>query len=646
MPMRSRIPVRKAVPGVTDENKVGTVAGRMIKDGGEPAVAGSKLHSSTLAVSAIPSAAGVVGGPGAGVSKAFGAAAQRAAVPAKVFGSQVSRIAAAAAGARPRSAFGEVANTKVVKAAVGRLTKPEEVAAMINGKQMVRGGRVALSGTGVGTVAGGGAVKQGLPLARSRLGTVTARPTGVAAAAAASRSTTAILGNRPISKPSAAFGARRPVAVKSTAVSVVSAAGANAVAANASKRARSAAAPVVDAPSSVLGKHTRSGRLPVRASSVDSVETTSTLAMSSERSYQEAGVVYDSTAATSVETSPTVESTGFGDDKLDDDRKFVDMDAIDYALAHSGLLGEVAISMDEINEFEADVNPIDTTLVPEFSDDIFGYMRDMEQRLMPNAKYMALQPALTWSTRSILIEWVVQVHERFDLLPESLYLAVNFIDRFLSVKEIAISKLQLVGAVCLLLATKYEEIHVPSVKDIEYMVEGNYKVPEILAAERFVLRMLNFDLGWPGPLSFLRRISKADAYDPQTRTLAKYLMEVTLMDERFIGVPCSKIAAIAHCLAMRYLDKGPWTRAHAFYSGYFESELLPHVAVLVRLLMEPVKHRAIYEKYTTRQYMRASEFVLKWFTLNDVQYLLVPTNGDHVPESTPLGDDYLELPPF
>ncbi|KAJ2336124.1 hypothetical protein GGH92_007842, partial [Coemansia sp. RSA 2673] len=311
MPMRSRIPVRKAVPGVTDENKVGAVAGRMIKDGGEPVVAGSKLHSSAQAVSAIPSAAGVVGGPGAGVSKAFGAAAQRAAVPAKVFGSQVSRIAAAAAGARPRSAFGEVANTKRMiglcvceprldsKAAVGRLTKPEEVAAMINGKQMVRGGRVALSGTGVGAVAGGGVVKQGLPLARSRLGTVTARPTGVAAAAAASRSTTAILGNRPISKPSAAFGARRPVAVKSTAVSVVSAAGANAVAANASKRARSAAAPAVDAPSSVLGKHTRSGRLPVRASSVDSVETTSTLAMSSERSYQEAGVVYDSTAATS-----------------------------------------------------------------------------------------------------------------------------------------------------------------------------------------------------------------------------------------------------------------------------------------------------------------------------------------------------------
>ncbi|KAJ1662220.1 B-type cyclin [Coemansia sp. RSA 25] len=165
------------------------------------------------------------------------------------------------------------------------------------------------------------------------------------------------------------------------------------------------------------------------------------------------------------------------------------------------------------------------------------------------------------------------------------------------------------------------------------MVEGNYKAAEILQAERYVLRMLGFDMGWPGPLSFLRRISKADTYDPTTRTLAKYLMEVTLMDERFIAVPCSKVAAIAHYLAMRFLDKGPWTRAHAFYSGYFESELAPYVPVLVRQLLEPLKHRAIFDKYTSRQYMRASEYVLQWFKINDVKYLLEPTNGDHAPES-------------
>ncbi|KAJ1824663.1 B-type cyclin [Coemansia sp. RSA 2671] len=646
MPLRSRIPVRKAIPGVTDENKVGTIAARMAKDGSEPGLPATKLHSAAQAVSAIPSVAAIAGAPKVGVAKAFGAQAPHAAVPAKVFGPQVAR---AVAGVRPRSAFGEVSNTKMVKGVVGKLAKPEEVAAKINGKQVVRAGRIALSNAAGGSaVAGSGAVKQGLPVARSRLPNITARPAGVAAP----RSTTAILGPRPISKPSAVFGARRPVAAKPTASIAASEAVPPAVAANASKRVRSAAASDEAAPTSVLGKHTRSGRMPVRASSAESMETTSTLALSSEGNYQEPAPETrvrpsdSSTAAPSLEASPTVASTEFEPDRLAE-LKLVDVDTIDYALQHTGLLGEAPISMSEIDAFEADVNAIDTTLVPEFSDDIFGYMRDLERQLTPNPRYMELQPSLTWSTRTILIEWVVQVHERFDLLPESLYLAVNFIDRFLSTKEITISKLQLVGAVCLLLATKYEEIHVPSVKDIEYMVEGNYKVPEILAAERYVLRMLNFDLGWPGPMSFLRRISKADAYDPQTRTLSKYLMEVTLMDERFIGAPPSKIAALAHYLSMRFLDKGPWSRAHAFYSGYFESELVPLVPVLVRLLMEPVKHRSIFDKYTSRQYMRASEFVLKWLQLNDVKYLLVPTNGDHAPESQrSLGADCLDLPPF
>ncbi|KAJ2324364.1 B-type cyclin, partial [Coemansia sp. RSA 2681] len=486
----------------------------------------------------------------------------------------------------------------VVKGAVSKLVKPEEVAAKINGKPMARAGRVAL-GTASGSVAGVGVVKQGLPVARSRLPTISARPAGVAAA-----NTTAILGNRPISKPSAAFGARRP-AIKAAAAVVAKASVAPAAAAAApavaSKRARSAAASI-PAPSSVLGKHTRSGRVAMRTSSAESVETTSTLALASDASYQ-----VPASEAPSAETSPTVGSPGFCDDRLAE-LKLVDSDTIDYALAHAGLLGEAPITMAEINDFEADVVAIDTTLVPEFSDDIFGYMRELEMRLMPNPRYMALQASLTWSTRAVLVEWIVQVHERFDLLPESLYLAVNCVDRFLSAKEIAVSKLQLVGAVCLLLASKYEEIHVPSVKDIEFMVEGNYKAAEILQAERYVLRMLGFDMGWPGPLSFLRRISKADTYDPTTRTLAKYLMEVTLMDERFIAVPCSKIAAIAHYLAMRFLDKGPWTRAHAFYSGYFESELAPYVPVLVRQLLEPLKHRAIFDKYTSRQYMRASEY--------------------------------------
>lgn len=137
-------------------------------------------------------------------------------------------------------------------------------------------------------------------------------------------------------------------------------------------------------------------------------------------------------------------------------------------------------------------------------------------------------------------------------------MAVNYIDRFLSVKIVSIGKLQLVGATALLLAAKYEEINCPSIQEIVYMVDGGYTQEEILKAERFMLSMLNFELGWPGPMSFLRRVSKADDYDSEIRTLAKYFLEVTVMDERFVASPPSFLAAGAQCLARTMLGKGGW----------------------------------------------------------------------------------------
>ena len=178
--------------------------------------------------------------------------------------------------------------------------------------------------------------------------------------------------------------------------------------------------------------------------------------------------------------------------------------------------------------------------------------------MLPNAHYMDIQTEIQWSMRSVLMDWVIQVHTRFGLLPETLFLTVNYIDRFLSCKIVSLGKLQLVGATAIFVAAKYEEINCPSVQEIVYMVDGGYSIDEILKAERFMLSMLNFELGWPGPMSFLRRISKADDYDLESRTLSKYFLEVTLMDERFVASPPSYIAAGAHCLSRMILEKGDW----------------------------------------------------------------------------------------
>jgi hypothetical protein len=212
----------------------------------------------------------------------------------------------------------------------------------------------------------------------------------------------------------------------------------------------------------------------------------------------------------------------------------------------------------------------DTSMVAEYGEEIFEYMHTLEEKMKPNANYMDHQAEIQWSMRSVLMDWLVQVHNRFTLLPETLFLAVNYVDRFLSAKVVSLGKLQLVGATALFVAAKYEEINCPSVQEIVYMVDGAYTGDEVLKAERFMLSMLQFELGWPGPMSFLRRISKADDYDLETRTLAKYFLEITVMDERFVSCAPSFLAAGAHCLARFMLKKGDWVRKCAlFYSNAY-----------------------------------------------------------------------------
>ncbi|SPN98896.1 related to G2/mitotic-specific cyclin 3 [Cephalotrichum gorgonifer] len=273
---------------------------------------------------------------------------------------------------------------------------------------------------------------------------------------------------------------------------------------------------------------------------------------------------------------------------------------------------EAAKAYVEATRLQADIveDAWDLSMAAEYSEDIFQYMRELENKLLPNAHYMDIQTEIQWSMRSVLMDWLVQVHHRFSLLPETLFLAVNYIDRFLSCKVVSLGKLQLVGATAILLAAKYEEINCPSLEEIVYMVDKGYTIEEVMKAERFMLTMLRWELGWPGPMSFLRRISKADDYDYETRTLAKYLIEVTIMDERFVGSPASFIAAGAHCLSRLLLRRGNWSPAHVHYSGYTWSQLKQLVGMILDCCQVPLQHHAaIFEKYGDKRFKYCSEFV-------------------------------------
>ena len=227
--------------------------------------------------------------------------------------------------------------------------------------------------------------------------------------------------------------------------------------------------------------------------------------------------------------------------------------------------------------FQDEVDIFDTTMVSEYSDEIFKYMSELEVRtyesrripwltfsrqedVMPNPDYMDGQNEITWSMRQTLVDWLLQVHLRWHMLPETLWIAINIVDRFLTRRVVSLVKLQLVGVTAMFIAAKYEEILAPSVDEFVFMTENGYTKEEILKGERIVLQTLDFKISqYCSPYSWMRKISKADDYDIQTRTLGKFLAEVTLLDHRFLRCKPSLVAAVAMYSARKMLG-GDWVR--------------------------------------------------------------------------------------
>lgn len=203
----------------------------------------------------------------------------------------------------------------------------------------------------------------------------------------------------------------------------------------------------------------------------------------------------------------------------------------------------------------------DPLMVGEYVYEVLDYMKELEVTTAPNPNYMLQQKELEWRMRGVLVDWLLEVHTRFHLLPETLYLTINIIDRFLSNKFVHLERLQLVGITAMFIASKYEEVLSPHIHNFSHVADDGFTDEEILSAERYILATLNYDLSFPNPMHFMRRISKADNYDIQTRTLAKYLLEISLLDHRFLQYLPSVNAAASMQLARLILEKGPWVSA-------------------------------------------------------------------------------------
>ena len=145
-------------------------------------------------------------------------------------------------------------------------------------------------------------------------------------------------------------------------------------------------------------------------------------------------------------------------------------------------------------------------MVAEFASEIYKNMRIMETKLKVDANYLSKVQDPTEvkdTSRAFLIEWIIDVHRKFRLRAETLYVTVFIVDRFLSLKKIKKHGLHILGITALLISTKYEEIYPPQLKELLNVSENKFNKAEVLKMELDILVTLQFDLTSPSPYRFL-----------------------------------------------------------------------------------------------------------------------------------------------
>ncbi|OAV89329.1 hypothetical protein PTTG_28713 [Puccinia triticina 1-1 BBBD Race 1] len=261
----------------------------------------------------------------------------------------------------------------------------------------------------------------------------------------------------------------------------------------------------------------------------------------------------------------------------------------------------------------------DPLMVKEYVVEIYHYMKELEMQTLPDSQYMQRQVELTWKMRGVLVDWIIEVHSKFRLLPETLYLAINLMDRFLTKRSVALIKFQLVGVTALFLASKYEEVICPSVTNFLYMTGWRLRLRRDPEGRDLHARDAPMGPPLPQPVELSPPILHGDL---DCRLPAR--SHPSLPPGGGVDLACQETA--------RPGTLGRPNLRH--YSGYDQAEILPTAQFMLDYILRSGcknlgmgldpnfviqasyeggnEHANLFKKYATRKFFRVSEIVRDW----------------------------------
>ncbi|XP_025418291.1 G2/mitotic-specific cyclin-B3 isoform X1 [Sipha flava] len=274
---------------------------------------------------------------------------------------------------------------------------------------------------------------------------------------------------------------------------------------------------------------------------------------------------------------------------------------INQSELYQSAVQEVTCNEDEI--FETDQAHWNNFMyVGCYAREIFKYLRQREDQFNVT-DYINNQNELTPRHRAIVVNWLVHLQEMYGLNHEVLYMAVKIIDLYLSKNEISKDKFQLLASGAILIASKIDEREPGFPYDLVKQCKFIYTEDELFVTERELAKALNYDINVPLSYVFLRRFARCMMCQMFLLTLARYILECSLLDYTFVTLKDSLKAAAALYLAFKMCFKTINAKDLKKFTGYDVKEIESTVIALNNMLhtqcpdLSAVKQKYLHETF-------------------------------------------------
>ena len=264
--------------------------------------------------------------------------------------------------------------------------------------------------------------------------------------------------------------------------------------------------------------------------------------------------------------------------------------------------------------FNFNNNQENIAFVGEYLEEIYMnlLLEEKQATIKPKLGYMNTQYEINEIMRAILIDWIIDIHLKFKLRQETLFMTIWLIDTYLSYAFVPREKFQLLGITCLLISCKSHEIYYPQQNKLIEMTDNAYTKQEMLTMENEILKKLNFYIVCPNPIDFYNILSKMFNFEKKHYFLGNYFIESALVYYQILKYSSSVIACSCAYLVMKYYRIDGYQK---LYNNFIINEQNPEdvikdAAKEIYILVENLaksKFKSVKKKFALPQYENVSD---------------------------------------